>query len=113
MAALLTLHYGAVVLKLGADGALLATAGAEPQRFPARPATVRDTTGAGDAFCAGFLAAWLAAGDRPGEGDSRTGDTSMARRDGAARGGLATAVEAGMRAAAAAVSVLGGRPDPG
>jgi sugar/nucleoside kinase (ribokinase family) len=118
MAAFLTLHYGAVVLKLGADGALLATAGAEPQRFPARQATVRDTTGAGDAFCAGFLAAWLAGGDcadggdcRDG-GDSRTGDISMARGGGPASDRLAAAVQAGMRAAAAAVSVLGGRPDP-
>jgi sugar/nucleoside kinase (ribokinase family) len=112
MAALLTLHYGTVVLKLGAEGALLATAGAEPQRFPARQATVRDTTGAGDAFCAGFLAAWLAGGGCPGGGDSRTGDVSGVRGHGPARDGLATPVEAGMRAAAAAVSVLGGRPYP-
>ena len=88
MAAFLTLHYGAVVLKLGADGALLATADREPQRFPARQMTVRDTTGAGDAFCAGFLAAWLA------------------------REALAEAMGAGGRAAATAVSTLGGRPEP-
>jgi sugar/nucleoside kinase (ribokinase family) len=112
-AVFLARHYGAVVVKLGADGALLATAGADPEHFAAHPATVRDTTGAGDAFCAGFLAAWLSGGDCPGGGNSRPGDVLMAAGDHAARGGLATAVQAGMRAAAVAVSVLGGRPDPG
>jgi sugar/nucleoside kinase (ribokinase family) len=117
MAGPLLRHYGAVALKLGADGALLATAEAEPRRFPAGQGTVRDTTGAGDAFCAGFLAAWLAAGDSPasgrpvrggiGQGGTRQGG---AGQGGADHGSTAAAVEAGMRAAAAAVSVLGGRP---
>lgn len=59
-------HYHAVVLKLGADGALYADARGKHARVPAAPARVADTTGAGDALCAGFLAAWLAGID-PGE----------------------------------------------
>ncbi len=57
-------HYPGVVLKLGAEGALYA--GGERVRLPAEPARVMDTTGAGDALCAGFLAAWLS-GDPAGE----------------------------------------------
>jgi sugar/nucleoside kinase (ribokinase family) len=52
-------HYPGVVLKLGAAGALYAGADGERVRLPAEPARVADTTGAGDALCAGFLAAWL------------------------------------------------------
>jgi sugar/nucleoside kinase (ribokinase family) len=88
MATRLTRDYGAVAMKLGSAGALLATPGAVPRRYTAHPAVVRDTTGAGDAFCAGFLAAWL------------TGSS------------LAGAANAGVSTAAAAVSVLGGRPGP-
>jgi ribokinase len=47
-----------VVVSLGAEGALWAADG-EVRHRPARPATVVDTTGAGDAFAAGLLAAWL------------------------------------------------------
>lgn len=57
--AALVLHYGAVVLKLGAGGAIFGQAGQTPLHLPAAPAQVVDTTGAGDALCAGFLAAWL------------------------------------------------------
>ncbi|MCW2930509.1 MAG: ribokinase [Actinomycetia bacterium] len=98
MAISLSAHYGAVAVKLAADGAVLAARGAgagagarghPPQRFPALPAVVRDTTGAGDAFCAGFLAAWLAGA------------------------GLAGAMGAAAQAAAVAVAALGGRPEPG
>ena len=88
MAAFLTRHYHAVVIKLGADGALVAGERVQPARVAARPAVVRDTTGAGDAFCAGFLAAWLAGGPP------------------------AAAAVAGVTAAARAVSGLGGRPQP-
>jgi sugar/nucleoside kinase (ribokinase family) len=87
MAAFLACYYHAAVVKLGADGALVAVAGTRPARVAARSAVVRDTTGAGDAFCAGFLASWLAG----------TGMTDAAR--------------AGAEAAAVAVSGLGGRPD--
>jgi sugar/nucleoside kinase (ribokinase family) len=86
MAVSLTGHYHAAVVKLGADGALVAAEGAQPTRIAARSAAVRDTTGAGDAFCAGFLAAWLAGGPP------------------------AAAAVAGVTAAAGAVSALGGRP---
>jgi sugar/nucleoside kinase (ribokinase family) len=86
MVAALARDYGAVALKLGPAGALLATPAAQPERFAAHPAVVRDTTGAGDAFCAGFLAAWLS-GATP-----------------------ADAMRAGTVTAADAVSILGGRP---
>ena len=52
--------YPTVVLKLGAQGALYADAEGRRSRVPAVRAHVTDTTGAGDALCAGFLSAWLA-----------------------------------------------------
>ena len=55
-------YYRAVVLKLGPEGALYADGTGDPLRVPAAPARVEDTTGAGDAFSAGFLADWLAYG---------------------------------------------------
>lgn len=61
---------GLVVAKLGADGALLLAPNAEPVRVPAMPATARDPTGAGDAFCGAFLAG-LAHGCPPIEAASR------------------------------------------
>ncbi|CAA9434530.1 MAG: Putative carbohydrate kinase, partial [uncultured Rubrobacteraceae bacterium] len=80
-------HYSAVVLKLGPDGAWYAYAGGNLLREPAAPVdVVEDTTGAGDAFSAGFLAAWLD-GEPPEE---------------ALRGGAALA--------AAAVERVGARP---
>jgi sugar/nucleoside kinase (ribokinase family) len=86
MAAVLTGYYGVVVVKLGAEGAVFAAPGSAPGRVAAEPAAVRDTTGAGDAFCAGFLAAWL--GGAP----------------------VAVACAAAAETAARAVSSLGGRP---
>lgn len=59
-------YYSGVVLKLGAEGALYADADGERARVPAEPARVVDTTGAGDALSAGFLAARLS-GARPAE----------------------------------------------
>lgn len=56
---LLLADYQTVVLKFGGDGALLATRDAEPISKPAKSVVVQDTTGAGDAFLAGFLAARL------------------------------------------------------
>ena len=79
-------HYPAVVLKLGAAGALYAGANGEAVRLPAEPARVADTTGAGDALCAGFLAAWLS-GASP-----------------------AAALRRGVELAARAVERLGARP---
>ena len=52
-------HYSGVVLKLGAEGALYADTDGGWERVPAAPARVVDTTGAGDALCAGFLSAGL------------------------------------------------------
>lgn len=56
-------HYGGVVLKLGAEGAMYASTGGERLRLPAPPTSAIDSTGAGDAVCAGFLKAWLAGAD--------------------------------------------------
>jgi 2-dehydro-3-deoxygluconokinase len=52
-----------VVLKMGAQGALLATPGAR-LHIPPFPCTPVDATGAGDAFCGSFLAR-MVAGDAP------------------------------------------------
>jgi sugar/nucleoside kinase (ribokinase family) len=75
-----------VGLKLGAAGCLVAEAGGEPVSIPAIPTTVVDTTGAGDAFAAGFLAEWV-----------RSHAVSDAGR-------------AGVAVASRSVSLLGGRP---
>jgi sugar/nucleoside kinase (ribokinase family) len=86
-AAALATVYREVVVKLGADGALwhggfiAASAPAE------RGVEVLDTTGAGDAFAAGFLTSWLLHPEPE------------------------SALAAGNRLAAVAVSRLGGRPD--
>jgi ribokinase len=79
-------NYSGVVLKLGAAGALYAGADGERVRLPAEPGRVADTTGAGDALCAGFLAAWLS-GAPP-----------------------AAALQRGVEVAAQAVERLGARP---
>jgi sugar/nucleoside kinase (ribokinase family) len=51
-------HCECVVIKCGADGAI-GLAGGQVRAVPADPVTIRDTTGAGDCFNAGFLAGWL------------------------------------------------------
>lgn len=51
-----SLGAGDVVIKLGADGCAVFTAGSA-SRFPAYEVEAIDTTGAGDCFVAGFLAA--------------------------------------------------------
>lgn len=64
---LLALGSGAVVIKMGAEGALVQQQGeTRPAHVPAVPVAALDTTGAGDAFCGGF-AAHLAAGATPVE----------------------------------------------
>lgn len=78
--------YTGVVLKLGAGGALYAGTDGERERLPAAPARVVDTTGAGDALCAGFLASRIS-GDPPGE-----------------------ALRRGVELAARVVEQVGGRP---
>jgi ribokinase len=72
---------GDVVVKLGRGGARWGEV-----QVPAEPVGVVDTTGAGDAFAAGLLAAWL---------------RGAGRRE---------ALQAGCRAAARAVTQVGGRP---
>jgi ribokinase len=61
-AALRTRGARAVVTTLGAEGAMVTDADGVTEAIPALPASVVDTTGAGDAF-AGVLAARLALGD--------------------------------------------------
>jgi sugar/nucleoside kinase (ribokinase family) len=80
-------YYPAIVLKLGAEGAVHANAEGRRSLVPAAQARVTDTTGAGDALCAGFLSAWLA-GAAPDE-----------------------ALQRGVGLAARAVERVGGRPD--
>ncbi|MDI5912137.1 PfkB family carbohydrate kinase, partial [Streptomyces sp. 12257] len=85
-AAKLSRHVPLVVVKQGAMGAVIARSGSVYAHVPAVAATPRDTTGAGDAFTGGFLAALLA---------------GAAPEDAAADG---------CRAGALAVQRVGGRP---
>jgi sugar/nucleoside kinase (ribokinase family) len=57
----LATRHPAVAVSLGAEGALWA-AGTTVLHRPVHPATVVDTTGAGDAFAAGVLSVWLGGG---------------------------------------------------
>ena len=79
MATRLTAHYGVVALKLGGAGCVLATAGQPAVRIPACQARVRDTTGAGDAFCGAFMSRWLASDPDPQAADL-TGAAQFAAR---------------------------------
>jgi sugar/nucleoside kinase (ribokinase family) len=54
---------GTVVVKLGPLGAVLVRADGTTAHAEAVPVDVVDTTGAGDAFAAGFLPAWTAGAD--------------------------------------------------
>jgi len=80
--------FRAVIVSCGGDGAVWAGADEDPGSVPAAPAEVADTTGAGDAFTAAVLAAWL-------QGLS-----------------LGDCAEAGVRTASLAVSAVGARPRP-
>ncbi len=85
-AAKLSRHVPLVVAKQGAEGALVARSGTVVAHVPAVPATLRDTTGAGDAFTGAFLAALLMGA------------------------GPEAAAAEGCRAGAVAVERVGGRP---
>lgn len=58
-AALLALGSRVAAVKLGTEGALALAADGSRARVPAIAVETVDTTGAGDSFDAGFLAAWL------------------------------------------------------
>ncbi|MGW0433171.1 carbohydrate kinase family protein [Micromonospora sp. NPDC003197] len=62
------------VVKRGADGAIWASQTGSVVRAAARRVPVVDVTGAGDAFAAGLLAAWVA-GASPAEALARAGET--------------------------------------
>ncbi|TFD05463.1 sugar kinase [Cryobacterium sp. TMT1-66-1] len=78
--------FGLVALTMGAEGAVVAVDGQPPVMVPAAGGDRTDASGAGDAFGAGFVAAWL-------EGASMT-----------------SAADAGSRLAARAIAIVGGRP---
>lgn len=79
-------HYARVVIKRGALGAVLGDASGVNVSLPAPSVKVIDTTGAGDAFAAGFITAEL------------RGETPDA------------CLRAGIEAGSAAVRTLGGQP---
>lgn len=59
IAAALGERFPLVALTVGGGGAIVAERGREPVAVPAERRSVVDPTGAGDAFTAGFLAAWV------------------------------------------------------
>lgn len=77
-----------VALTLGETGVMVANRGTECSYRRANKVEILDSTGAGDAFSAGFLEAWL-----------RTRDVEAA-------------ADAGIALAARAVATVGGRPNP-
>lgn len=81
------LGFGTVVLTLGAEGVLVFHEGTATH-VAAVVAPVVDPTGAGDAFCAGYLEEWVLTSDP------------------------VAAARAGARVASRAVGVIGGRPRP-
>lgn len=89
-------HFGIAVIKLGREGSLAVAADGRKAHAEAVQADVIDTTGAGDAFAAGFLAEW---------GRSPLGPTRH-RSD----ADLAACLRAGTLLATRAVAGVGGRP---
>lgn len=81
----LTDHAALVVVKDGASGAVAHRAGVPPLQRPARAGLVVDTVGAGDAFNAGFIDAWLAGGTLAGclDAGAHTAAAALARTGGA------------------------------
>lgn len=85
-AALAGAGIGAAVVKHGREGSVWATGAGPVVAVPAETVETVDPTGAGDAFAAGFLAAWLSGADPE------------------------AALRAGARLGAQAVATVGGRP---
>jgi sugar/nucleoside kinase (ribokinase family) len=77
-----------VVIKRGGNGALAQARGSALVQIPAIDVTVVDTTGAGDAFAAGFIRSWIEDKD------------------------LSAALESGTTLAAKCVEIVGSRPNP-
>ena len=75
-----------VVIKTGADGAIAQSRDGNVLSMPAHPVDVKDTTGAGDAFAAGFIASWMKSHD------------------------LSTALTNATQYAAECVAIIGARP---
>ena len=78
-----------VVIKRGSMGAIAKTRGFDSISVPAVPASVVDTTGAGDSFAAGFIATYAKSHD------------------------LTAALISGTQLAAGCVAIVGGRPRVG
>lgn len=78
----LSSRHASVVLKLGADGAILVEAGQVRATQDAIPVTVIDSTGAGDAFAAGYIAAFTDGADGQDRllAGARAGAHAVARR---------------------------------
>jgi len=76
-----------VVIKRGGNGALAQARGSALVQIPAIDVTVVDTTGAGDAFAAGFIRSWIEDKD------------------------LTAALESGTTLAAQCVEIVGSRPN--
>jgi len=91
-------RFPTVAVTLGADGALVVTREAGPVRVPAAPPVPAclDPTGAGDAFVAGYLAAWA-------DGHA----VEACARHGAARAAHAIGTPGGRPAAPGGVSATG------
>ena len=79
-------HFARVVVKCGAEGAVIGDASGIAHSAPALKVEAVDATGAGDAFAAGFITAWLKSADPE------------------------TALQRGIAAGAKAVTRLGGQP---
>ncbi|MGH9294170.1 MAG: carbohydrate kinase family protein [Acidimicrobiales bacterium] len=120
-------HYETVVLKVGGDGVLCGSRIGGRVRLPAAVmegaapgiATVVDSTGAGDAFLGGFVAELVGRAGARGTSAGGTRSTSGTRSAGEVPLGaslgnteLEGTARAGLKAAAIAVSQLGGRPPP-
>jgi fructokinase len=69
---------GVTCLTCGAEGVWYRDGGTDWRHLPAEPVVVKDATGAGDAFWAGFLTAWMAG--QSTEGCVQRGVATAARR---------------------------------